>query len=114
MKLTLNTARLKELREKKGWSKNQAAQEMGLLQSAYLRYESGENLPSNSVIRIMALTLGTSVEYLSGKRKDSRPTECIIDCEDSQLSYIIEQYQSCNDEQQERIYKYVKKICSQS
>jgi transcriptional regulator with XRE-family HTH domain len=113
MKLKLDTVRLKELREKKGWSKNQAAQEMGLLQSAYLRYESGENLPSNSVIKIMALTLGTSVEYLSGKSKESRPLEYIIDCEDPRLGFVIEKFQSGSEEQRERIYKYIKKTCAQ-
>ena len=61
MKPILDINRLKEMREAKGWSKNRTADEAGILQSAYTRYESGERSPSVSVIRILSLVLGTSV-----------------------------------------------------
>ena len=105
--------RLQEKREEKGWSKNYAAEEMNLAQSVYFRYESGESMPSYSAIRNMALTLGTSVEYLTGKSKNDRPHEIIVDCEDECLGYVIEQYQSFTEEKKERLYKYVQKLSSE-
>ncbi len=105
--------RLREKREAKGWSKNYAAEEMNLLQSVYYRYESGEAAPSYSAIRNMALALGTSVEYLSGKSKDDAPNEIVVSCEDSRLSFIIEKFQSVSEDQKERLYNYTKKLGSQ-
>ena len=112
MKPILDTERLKKKREEKGWSRNQASQEMGLLQSAYSRYESGHSLPSNSVLKIMALTLGTSVEYLSGKTKDDKPSAVIVDVEDPRISYIIDAFQNSSEESKDRLYKYAQKISS--
>ena len=110
MKPILNTERLKEIREKKGWSRNQTAQEIGLLQSAYSRYESGQNVPSLSVLKIMAMTLGTSVEYLADKTDDPSPDAFIVRTKDSRLEYIIESYSSLSSDNKDRLYKYAKKI----
>lgn len=106
----LNIARLKEKREEKGWTKNYAAEEMNLAQSGYFRYESGEAAPSYSVIKNMALALGTSVEYLTDKTNDDRPTEFLVSCLDPRISYIVEAYQSFPEEQKERLYQYTQKL----
>ncbi len=108
----LNINRLKEKRESKGWSKNYASEEMGLAQSVYLRYESGENAPSYSAIKNMALTLGTSVEYLTDKSDDDTPNEIIVNCKDPRLTYIIERYSESSDEDKTKIFQYAKKIPS--
>lgn len=110
MKPILNSDRLKEKREAKGWSRNQASQEMGLLQSAYSRYESGQTIPSLSVLKIIAATLGTSVDYLTDKTDDSTPNEFIVSTKDSRLSYIIESYSALSNDDKDRLYKYAKKI----
>jgi transcriptional regulator with XRE-family HTH domain len=110
MKPTLDTERLKHKREEKGWSKNQAAQEIGILQSSYLRYESGENNPSVSALKNIAWTLGTSVEYLTGKSNDDRPMEYLVDCSDSRLADIISTYKSSSEDQKDRIYAYIKRL----
>jgi transcriptional regulator with XRE-family HTH domain len=110
MKPILNTKRLKEKREEKGWSRNQAAQEIGLLQSAYSRYESGQNVPSLSVLKIIAMTLGTSVEYLAGKTDDPSPDALIVRTKDLRLEYIINSYSSLSSDNKERLYKYALKI----
>lgn len=111
MKPILNTNRLKEKREEKGWSRNQASQEMGLLQSAYSRYESGQTIPSLSVLKIMALTLGTSIEYLSDKTDDPSPELFVISAKDYRLQYIVESYPQLSNEDKDRLYKYAQKIC---
>ncbi len=109
-KPVLSYPRLKELREQKGWSKNYAAEEMGIAQSVYLRYESGESKPSYSAIRNMALTLGTSVEYLTNKVDDPSPREVVINLRDSKLSQIIESYPSLDQKEKELLYKYAVKL----
>ncbi len=103
-------ARLKELREQKGWSKNYASEEMGIAQSVYLRYESGESKPSYSALRNMALTLGTSVDYLTNKTDDPSPREMVISLRDSQLAQIIESYPSLDQKEKESLYKYAIKL----
>ena len=112
MKPILDTDRLRELREEKGWSKNVASQKMGLLQSAYLRYENGISVPSYSVLKIMALTLGTTVEYLSGQTDETIPTELLVSCKDKRLTYIIESFHTYSNDEKERLYKYAKGIIS--
>ncbi len=112
MKPILDTERLRKIRESKGWSKNVASQEMGLLQSAYLRYENGVTSPSYSVMKIMAQTLGTTVDYLVGKTDDSSPSEYIISSKDARLGLIIETFQNSPEADKERLFKYAKRLGS--
>ncbi|WP_052301803.1 helix-turn-helix domain-containing protein [Butyrivibrio proteoclasticus] len=112
MKPVLDTKRLKEMREAKGWSKNRLAEEAGILQSAYTRYESGERSPSASVIRVLSLVLGTSVEYLTNKIDDKNPLDYIIKDRDKRLRFIVEKYSDLSEEQKDRVYLYVKKMLS--
>ena len=112
MKPILDVNRLIEVREAKGWSKNRSAQELGILQSVYSRYESGESAPSYSVIKNMALTFGTSVDYLTGRWDDKTPTEFIVSCKDHQLSFIIDKYNSSSADDRARLYEYAKKLNS--
>ena len=110
MKPILNTERLRLIREEKGWSKKHTAEEMGILQDVYLRYENGIRLPSYSVIKNMALTLGTSIEYLSGKTDDKQPMGFIIHSHEKGLSFVIESYQKLTPSNKENIQKYVKEL----
>ena len=111
-KPVLNINRLKNKREEKGWSKNFASEEMGIAQSVYLRYENGQSAPSFSVIKNMALTLGTSVEYLTDISDDDTPDELLISNKDSRLAYIVESYKRYSDDDKERLYIYAKGLSS--
>lgn len=110
MKHKININRLKEKREQKGWNKLVASQEMGILQSAYSRYESGERTPTYQVIRTMAQYLGTSAEYLTDQTDDPSPVEYLITNDDPKLSFIIETYNRLPAEPRDNIYKYVKDL----
>lgn len=110
MKYKINVERLREKREQKGWNKLIAAQEMGIFQSVYSRYESGERTPTYPVIKSMAQYLGTSAEYLTDQTDNPKPYEFVVSPDDSRLSFIIETYNKLPNEQQDRIYKYVQKI----
>lgn len=112
LKPQINIDRLKEKREQRGWSKLEASEYMGMPQSVYLRYESGERSPSYTALRDMALTLGTTVEYLTGKTDDDSPDEYIVSAKDKQLVYIIETYNNAADAERQRLYNYAKKLTS--
>ena len=110
MKTPLNIERLRNKREEKGWNKSEAAYEMGIAQNSYVRYENGDRTPTYSVIKNMAITLETSVEYLIGKSDNDRRTELVVSCDDKNLEYIIETYNNLPDDKKERLYKYAKKM----
>lgn len=108
----LDIERLIKKRTEKGWNKLEASEAMSIPQSAYGRYENGQRAPSYCALRDMALTLGTSVEYLTGQTDDDRPIEYLVSSKDEKLVYIIETYNNASDENKERLYKYTKGLKS--
>ncbi len=114
MKITLNTERLKKKREEKGWNKLVAAQKMGFPQGTYVRYENGSRTPAYSVIKSMAISLGTSVEYLTGQSDDDARSEFVVSCNDKYLEFIIESYYNFPDNKKKRLYKYAQKLSNTS
>lgn len=106
----INIERLKEKRLEKGWNKMEAAEFMAMPHSVYLRYESGERSPSYTALRDMALTLGTSIEYLTGQTDDDRPIEYLIPADDDRLLFIIETYKGSPEDSRQRLYKYASKL----
>lgn len=109
-KPSLDIERLKNKRLEKGWNKLEASMEMDIPQSAYGRYENGQRTPSYSALRDMALTLGTSVEFLTGQTNDDRPKEYLVSAKDTRLTYIIETYKDAPDDARERLYQYAQKL----
>ncbi len=108
----INIERLKEKRLEKGWNKVEAAEYMAMPHSIYLRYESGERSPSYTALRDMALTLGTTVEYLTDQTDDDRPEEYLISAKDDRLIYILETYNEVEEDGKQRLYNYAKKLHS--
>lgn len=93
--MLLNRQRLIKCRENLGITKQEAAKRMQLSQPAYLRYESGERIPSIHVIHVMANVLGTSVAYLTDKTDIPTPDSYIIRSEDDpELFPLIETYRN--------------------
>ena len=80
MKSIFLPERLKKIREDRGLNKAEAARLLGLSKMGYLRYESADRTPSYQTIVFMALKLGTSPDYLTGKTKNSEPMEFILYC----------------------------------
>lgn len=75
--------RLAAVRKEHGISQVEAAKRMHLSISGYNNFERGERTPSWQTVFIMALVLGTSVEYLTGETDDPRPTHSLIPLNDS-------------------------------
>lgn len=74
--------RLREIREKMGWSQRRLAHEVGCSQQAILDYEKGRRTPAGDILVRMAVALGVSASYLLGKsdspkREDRLPDEWV-------------------------------------
>lgn len=103
----LDRHRLILCREKINITKQEAARRMQMSQPAYLRYESGERIPSVHILQTMAHVLGTSVEYLSGKTDDPQPTSYLIEAaSDPELFAMMTVYQDSSSDQKKRLLEY--------
>ena len=110
-KIVLDKQRLILSREKLSITKQEAAKRMQLSQPAYLRYESGDRLPSIHTIQTMATVLGTSVEYLTGESEHDLPSAYFIaEHLDPELFYLVETYKTSKREDQKRLYEYFKEF----
>jgi transcriptional regulator with XRE-family HTH domain len=89
MKSIFLPERLKKIREDRGLNKAEAARLLGLSKMGYLRYESADRTPSYQTIVFMALKLGTSPDYLTGKTKNSEPMEFIISKSDDPVLFEL-------------------------
>ena len=59
--------RLKELRDRVGYTQAKMAEAIGCLQTTYQRYESGDRTPSYDVLLRISDEFNVSVDYLLGK-----------------------------------------------
>lgn len=107
----LDKQRLIFCREQLNITKQEASRRMQMTQPAYLRYESGDRIPSIHIIQTMANVLGTSVEYLIGETDNSLPTSYLIKVtSDPELFYMIDLYKKSSMEDQIRLHEYVKDL----
>ena len=108
---TLICERLIECRKALGITKQEAAKRMEMSQPAYLRYESGQRVPSIHVIHYMAHTLGTSADYLTGKTDKKTPNiYWVNDSEDAELFSLVETYNKATPSEKERLMAYYRKL----
>ena len=89
MKSIFLPERLKKIHEDRWLNKAEAARLLGLSKMGYLRYESADRTPSYQTIVFMALKLGTSPDYLTGKTKNSEPMEFIISKSDDPVLFEL-------------------------
>lgn len=81
--------RFKYLREKKGWTQDQAAEKLGISRSTIAGYESEEKnrIPREETLMKIADYFATSTDYLLG-RTDSHNNEN-IDIKDPDVQFIM-------------------------
>lgn len=60
--------RLKELREKKGYTQLKVAMDLGLNQNSISRYENGEREAGYDLLCKFADYYGTTIDYLLGRK----------------------------------------------
>ena len=76
--------RLKELREKAGYSQAQLAKKIGVGQSTVGMWENGKNKPQNAKLEMLATLFDVSIDYLLGRIDD--PNGVIQDVSQESLS----------------------------
>ena len=77
-----NYRRIRDLREDRDLSQSKVAKMLGMSQTGYSKYETGENdIPTDILIRL-ALFYDTSIDYLLGQtdeRKRYKPKNSLSD-----------------------------------
>ncbi len=63
-------AKIKEERDKAGWSQTELAKRAGITPSGLSQIESGERYPSTIVLIKLTKVLSVSIDYLLGNKKD--------------------------------------------
>ena len=103
--------RLIKARESLGLTKAEASRKIGLSKIGYCRYEYGERIPSPQMMEIIAQSLNTSSEYLTGQTDDMSPNCILIKKEDTpELFKIVEELSSTDQKMLKRILTYYEKI----
>jgi transcriptional regulator with XRE-family HTH domain len=85
--MPLRTERLKQLRQKRGFTQDELADRAGVHLRAIQRYEAGETEPSLDVALRLARALETTTDYLGGETDD--PVNRIDDDSLSTLERLV-------------------------
>jgi len=95
---------LKKAREALGITRVEAARRMNIPQSSYVRYEKGTRKPTHATITQMAQVLGTSVDYLVGKKNKSQQQTIVLDRNDDEVLFEIAYgSKNLNDDQMKKL-----------
>ncbi len=62
--------RIRDLREDRDWNQTQVAKLLGMSQTGYSKYETGENDIPTQVLIQLARIYGTSIDYLLGETRN--------------------------------------------
>jgi len=65
--------RIRDLRQDRDWTQKQLAGMLGMSQTGYSKYETGENDIPTAVLIQLAELYHTSVDYLLGLTKNATP-----------------------------------------
>ena len=71
--------RIRDLREDKDLNQTQIAKMLGMSQTGYSKYETGENDIPTQVLIKLADFYGTSVDYLLGRTDDPTAVEKLLE-----------------------------------
>jgi len=106
---------LKNARESLGITRMEAAKRMNIPQSSYVRYEAGKRKPTQATIAQMALTLGTSVDYLTGKTRKTVPDAILVNKENNPILFeLVKDAQALDKERLEHLYHYISTLQEKS
>ncbi|MFT8889980.1 MAG: helix-turn-helix transcriptional regulator [Ethanoligenens sp.] len=65
--------RIRSLREDADWNQTQVAKQIGMSQTGYSKYETGENDVPVGVLMKLAKLYNTSIDYLVGFTDNPKP-----------------------------------------
>ena len=64
--------RIRDLRENRDWNQTQIAKMLGMSQTGYSKYETGENDIPTQILIQLARIYNTSIDYLLGETKNPK------------------------------------------
>lgn len=97
--------RLKELRERAGFSQAVLAKKVGVAQSTVGMWESGRNKPENSKLEALATLFNVSTDYLLGR---DEPTQT-IDEQLSEIDFALSgEIRDLNDDEKQDVLDFVR------
>lgn len=73
--------RVRELRQRRGWSQQALAERVGVQQKQISSYERDVNIPSGEIFIKLATAFGISLDYLAQRAPQSAPQVTIADLE---------------------------------
>lgn len=106
--------RIRNLREKKGMSREEFAKRLGLSYWAVSKYENGERNPDAETLNKIADILGVTVDYLLGRNNNHSPHQRIIEAiqDDEELLEFWEELSKRDD--LKLLFKQVKPLKPES
>ena len=95
--------KLKEIRERLGYTRKQACDYIGCSRTVYTRYENGDRQPSLPMLIRIADVFGVSLDYLVGREGPQQAT--LSECE----SKFLEMFRSSDTRSQEDAYNLMER-----
>jgi transcriptional regulator with XRE-family HTH domain len=65
--MSIFAVRLREARQRKGWTANQMADKVGIATNSIYNYERGKGEPTMFALTLLADTLGVTTDWLTGR-----------------------------------------------
>lgn len=101
--------RLVNIRKSLNITKAEASRRIGLSKIGYNRYESGERSPSGQMIKVIAESLNTSVDYLVGETDCPEVSTVQLDRQqDTDLFDLVINYKNSDEAMKRRVLAYAK------
>ena len=102
--------RLIDARKKAGLSVMDAAECLHLTRVGVNKYETGQTRPTWPVLRMLAFTYHTSVEWLCGETDDPSPDRVVIDADDSLTGDLLVVFGKLDEDDRNGIVKLAKRL----
>jgi len=107
--------RLKELREKKGFSQAELARRVGVGRDSYNKYERAGIHPSNETLVRLSNELHTTTDYLLGKSNNPNPATLLIPdvLKDARVAFHRGEFDDLSQDEVDRLAEFASFIKSQ-
>jgi len=99
-------AKIRKLRKEKGLSQTELAEQVGMNSNHLSRLERGAGLPSTEILKRLAQTLETSVDYLLSEEATEPPT-AEVRIESKALAERVRLIEGLDSEDQEAVFRVI-------
>lgn len=99
--------RIKEARERAGYSQKELAEIIGVAQNTLHGYESGKHDPKSELLSLIADACNVTVDFLLGRTVDEKETPPAISDEEQLDNELIDRLCSLTPEELEKVDAFV-------